>query len=1285
DEHAARSANALSADAFTSGRDIYFAQGKYSPGSEQGQHLIAHELTHTVQQKGAVSQPSASPTGGVLVGDAADPLELEAEHTADRVMGLGASTPPVSKDSTPPVRRNFASGAAGVWNATGGAVARGAEALWDEAKETAAAFINRMFPGLLPLLRNASNLLYEKITSGMDAAFNGIASRVRKQGVAGAITGLLGDLAGSIGKSLGNLLTGSCHSMVEAAASIIHFVKGIAGDAFAQLGKIAKEVGEFFSGIWNDYGAPALEAIKKVAGEAWGWITDQAKWIWDKLLPIRKAFSKAWNWIKTEFNIAKEETAGVLDWLYDKAKEQWFKIRDKIAPILGPLKIVAGALLLLSPLGPIILIWKGGPLLWQGLQWIWANGLKPAGEWIKAKFHEHILPYILEGIDGAIARLDEASAFLCQHAGSISSGLHSLQAALAGIPFCSFAARMVGSVAGFFDGLAAKGKCKFSDLIAEVKSVLHKIHQFLKPVLEVFRQAALIVTFGPLAIVDDGVWKTFTSFVALIKKTPCIREIAGLLQMDWVVDKITEIRTHLKDIYEVITHKDKFEAAIRNALGGLLAKIPGQVEAVLGGVVGLDGPHLDALMKRFLAPKLAQTVARAPQLLIDMVWGLVWPWPGVFKQWDEIKTQAEKLKSSLWDFEFSKAIDAGLAIWRGVNGIVGQLYGWFFLAAVLIGAVFGAPEAGAALAYEVGEVLLASTLIAEQLSIEKARLNLMSDARRAEPEKDRQVHDDEDYETISGSLMNLAVMAALAELSEIAVDFAKAIFAEIKGIFKPRGVEAPVEIPGGAIEPPEAGEPVKTGETPQAAEPPEMRPDENVVEERPTADGQHKIEITEEGECLICSDCVSLKKEYAKELADPANSDLKAEIDAAEKITDPAAKAAKEVEIEKKLSDARAESLAEPYEDLPKDEQIKPPRQRGGKQNLDSWLKDEGLSPKEAREFKDWLEKGHDIGEPHEHLRPFSEEAKGRLEEWKQETGRAGATEAPEGTEVPADESLKGEPGEGTEVSTTKTTEAATAEEQPAPTPKEKPAPTTETEPPEANKPPAEAKATEQKPDQQQAEKTAKETEEPAEAPEETNRKERVRKDIEDKLDKIQEEKATNQAELDRVRKELDTANEQIRNLKDKVRNSTGKARAEAVDELKAAQEARAELVDELNAHIDDKVKLNKTEEALQNALREDTYSRPSLKKSTKQAIQDAAKKTPDGKFIDPNTGKVIEGDFDYGHKPGHEQRRLAIEAQSKGMTRQQYIDWVNDHPEWFQIEEHESNISHKFEKPGID
>lgn len=47
---------AIQARAFTTGQDVFFRQGEYNPGSRGGQELLAHELTHVVQQKGRVVQ-----------------------------------------------------------------------------------------------------------------------------------------------------------------------------------------------------------------------------------------------------------------------------------------------------------------------------------------------------------------------------------------------------------------------------------------------------------------------------------------------------------------------------------------------------------------------------------------------------------------------------------------------------------------------------------------------------------------------------------------------------------------------------------------------------------------------------------------------------------------------------------------------------------------------------------------------------------------------------------------------------------------------------------------------------------------------------------------------------------------------------------------------------------------------------------------------------------------------------------------------------------------------------
>jgi hypothetical protein len=51
----------IQAKAFTTGQDVFFRQGAYEPGSRGGQELIAHELTHVVQQNGEGVQRSPLP------------------------------------------------------------------------------------------------------------------------------------------------------------------------------------------------------------------------------------------------------------------------------------------------------------------------------------------------------------------------------------------------------------------------------------------------------------------------------------------------------------------------------------------------------------------------------------------------------------------------------------------------------------------------------------------------------------------------------------------------------------------------------------------------------------------------------------------------------------------------------------------------------------------------------------------------------------------------------------------------------------------------------------------------------------------------------------------------------------------------------------------------------------------------------------------------------------------------------------------------------------------------
>jgi hypothetical protein len=53
----------LKAQAFTHGKDIYFGAGKFAPASPSGEHLLAHELTHTIQQGAAGPKEIQSQSG----------------------------------------------------------------------------------------------------------------------------------------------------------------------------------------------------------------------------------------------------------------------------------------------------------------------------------------------------------------------------------------------------------------------------------------------------------------------------------------------------------------------------------------------------------------------------------------------------------------------------------------------------------------------------------------------------------------------------------------------------------------------------------------------------------------------------------------------------------------------------------------------------------------------------------------------------------------------------------------------------------------------------------------------------------------------------------------------------------------------------------------------------------------------------------------------------------------------------------------------------------------------
>ena len=100
DARAAAAAAAIEARAFTVGRHIVFGAGEFAPDRPEGTRLLAHELTHVVQQ----DQTSSLVPEHLELAPSSGPAEQEAVAVADRFMqGAAAmlSSEPIAREITP--------------------------------------------------------------------------------------------------------------------------------------------------------------------------------------------------------------------------------------------------------------------------------------------------------------------------------------------------------------------------------------------------------------------------------------------------------------------------------------------------------------------------------------------------------------------------------------------------------------------------------------------------------------------------------------------------------------------------------------------------------------------------------------------------------------------------------------------------------------------------------------------------------------------------------------------------------------------------------------------------------------------------------------------------------------------------------------------------------------------------------------------------------------------------------------------------------------------------------
>ena len=91
---------------------------------------------------------------------------------------------------------------------------------------------------------------------------------------------------------------------------------------------------------------------------------------------------------------------------------------------------------------------------------------------------------------------------------------------------------------------------------------------------------------------------------------------------------------------------------------------------------------------------------------------------------------------------------------------------------------------------------------------------------------------------------------------------------------------------------------------------------------------------------------------------------------------------------------------------------------------------------------------------------------------------------------------------------------------------------------------------------------------------------------------------------------------------------------------------------------------------------------RPYIRQDVREEVERRAEKNEKGQFLDANTHEPIEGQYDLGHKAGHENWRELEQAEKAGLTQEEFNEKMNN-PDLYQIEDPHENRSHAHEMPS--
>lgn len=486
---AARLNQALGAHAFALGEHIAFDAGRFQPGEPAGRFLLAHELAHVAQQRGAGEAPAstaahapATVRGGFwgdLYDSVSDTLGDIANWAIDKVRELG-------------------------W--------RLLESISPEFARTVRAIVDE---GLL-------HWLGRQVARAWDGFIGGLRALVPFEGPRQLITlfdGLVRRAAGIAAA----LVAGRCEPLMAAIGELKTFVTEAVGVAWDKLSAFLRPIGEFFSRLWADFGAPALQWLQNFGGAVWEGIQSLGRRLWDWIRPVREAAARVWNWFsELLFGPATgDETTGssggVVGWIRHKAGEAWDWVRERTRPVWQPVAALAERVAALIPPAFVRQMGERAQQLAGGLDSA-AAGMD-GGDGVPAA--RQSLASVLPGIQTVLTALrgliQGAGAWLGERIGGVAALISGLVGRLQASDWLSWLASAFGWLTDALDTLLAWARDQVAALFAGLLRGFDALSPFVALVLETVRK--LITVAGDLMqlplLILGGLWQRVPA---------CIRE-----------------------------------------------------------------------------------------------------------------------------------------------------------------------------------------------------------------------------------------------------------------------------------------------------------------------------------------------------------------------------------------------------------------------------------------------------------------------------------------------------------------------------------------------------------------------------------------------------------------------------------------------------------------------------------------------------------------------------------------------------------------------------------------